>query len=332
MAGIKALRKIQLGRESTAGTAVAASTIWRGMGTIEDQRETVFPEEDIGILGGVDRTYVPKLLAAISMGSIPATFEQLPHILEAGVRTDAPAQDGAGTDYIYEYIFPTTAANTIKTYTIEGGDNQAVEEMEYGFVTGFTLEGSAGEALMMSAEWQGRQVATSAFTGALTLPTVEEILVSKGKLYIDDDDGTIGTTQKTSTLLSLTLNVNTGLTAVFTADGSLYFTFVKGVAPEITLDVTFEHDGTATAEKANWRAQTARQIRLIFEGSTVGTPGTTYSKKTLIIDLAGKWESFSALEDQDGNDIVTGTFRARYNATAALFAAITVVNELSALP
>ena len=29
-AGIKALRKVQLGRESTAGDAVAATTIWRG--------------------------------------------------------------------------------------------------------------------------------------------------------------------------------------------------------------------------------------------------------------------------------------------------------------
>jgi len=30
MAGIKALRKVQLGRESVAGTAVAATTVWRG--------------------------------------------------------------------------------------------------------------------------------------------------------------------------------------------------------------------------------------------------------------------------------------------------------------
>lgn len=331
MAGVKALRKIQLGRESTAGTAVAATTIWRGMGTIEDQRETVFVEEDIGYLSGVDRTMVPKLHAAISLASVPATFEQLPHILEMGVRTDAPAQDGAGTGYLYEYVFPTTAANTIKTYTIEGGDNQAAEEMEYCFVESFTLEGTAGEALMMSAEIKGRQVSTSAFTGAATLPTVEEILFSKGKLYIDDADGTIGTTQKTSTLLSATLNVTTGLVPVFTADGALYFTFVKGVMPEITLDITFEHDGTATAEKAAWRAETARLIRLQFEGAALGTAGD-YTYKTLTIDLAGKWESFSALEDSDGNDTVTATFRARYNATAALFAQIDVVNELSALP
>ena len=40
MSGKKALRKIQLGQEATPGTIVAATTIWRGMGTIEDLRET----------------------------------------------------------------------------------------------------------------------------------------------------------------------------------------------------------------------------------------------------------------------------------------------------
>ena len=46
MAGSRALRKIQLGKETTAGIAVAATTLWRGMGTVKDNREVVFPEED----------------------------------------------------------------------------------------------------------------------------------------------------------------------------------------------------------------------------------------------------------------------------------------------
>jgi len=38
-AGIKALRKIQLGRESTAGTKVDADIVWRGTGVIQDNLE-----------------------------------------------------------------------------------------------------------------------------------------------------------------------------------------------------------------------------------------------------------------------------------------------------
>ncbi len=58
MAGARALRKLQFGKETTAGTNVDATTIWRGMGTIKDEREVVFPAEDVGILGGTDRSYI----------------------------------------------------------------------------------------------------------------------------------------------------------------------------------------------------------------------------------------------------------------------------------
>jgi len=329
---VKALRRLQLGRETTAGTPVAATTIWRGTGVIEDQRETVFVAEDIGYLSGVDRSYQPKLLGALALESVPATFEQLPHLLEMGVKAvGTGAADGAGSDKIYAYPLPTTAANTLKTYTIEGGDDQEAEEMEYCFAPDLTLEGKAGEAVMMSATIQGRQVIVSAFT-ALALTTVEEILFSKGKLYIDLVSGTLGTTQKSNTLLDMSLKLATGWIPVWTADGQLYFTFVKSTPPEVVLSLTFEHDGTAAAEKVNWRAQTPRLIQLKFEGAAVQTAGTTYSKKTLIVNLAGKWEKFDALGEQDGNDIIKATFRARYNATAAKYAELIVVNELATLP
>ena len=49
MAGIKALRKIQMGPESTKGTPVPATSIWRGMGLLEDLREVkLIPSPAIG--------------------------------------------------------------------------------------------------------------------------------------------------------------------------------------------------------------------------------------------------------------------------------------------
>lgn len=330
MAGVRALRKIQLGLETTAGTAVAATALWRGMGTIEDQRETVFPEEDIGLLSGADRTYVPKLLAALTLDETEATFEQLGYPLSAGVKNVVSGSaDGSGSGKIYTYDFATNAQATVKTYTLEGGDDQQEEEMEYSFVTAFTLKGVAGEAWKVSSDWQGRQVAPSTFTAAIAVPTVEEMLFSKTKLYIDAT--TIGTTQKTQTLLEASLDVKTGITPVFTADGQLYFSFTKQVMPEVVLEVTFEHDGTAVAEKAAWRAGTTRLIQLKCEGSTLTTAGTTYSVKTAIINLAGKWEKFDKLGESDGNDVVKGTLRARYHSTSGQFATIILVPELASL-
>lgn len=332
---IKALRKLQLGRETTAGTAVAASTIYRVENALlKDDRVVVFPGEDVGNMGGLNRSYTAFLGGSLSMPDHPATFEQILHIFEAGIKTVATGSaDTSGSGKIYSYPVSTTSANTIKTYTLEGGDDQQAEEMEYCFVKSFTLSGGPREAVMLGAEWEGRQVTTCNFTTGQTAPTVEEILFSNGSIAINTVAEVVGATVKSNTLMGFNLNVNTGYQSVPAAQGtSSVFAFVKQVKPEITLNVTFEHDATSVAEKAAWRAGTPRQLRLRFIGTALTTSGTTYSNKELIVDLAGKWESFDVIGEQDGNDIVSGTFRAGYDSTAALFAEFVVVNELASVP
>jgi hypothetical protein len=332
--GIKALRTIELGQEAATavGTPVAGSTLWRGEGTISDDREVVFPNEDVGYLSGLDRSYIPKVMASINFADTPATFEQLPYVCEAGIKAigDGIINNSA---YISDYKFPTTAVNTLQYFTIEGGDNNQYQEMEYSFVRGFTLSGVAGESWMLGADWVGRQASNASVTGS-AVPAVEEILFSKTKLYIDAVGGTIGSTQVSDTLLDANITVNTGWIPVWTAEGNLYFSFSKMTAPEITMNVTMEYNTSAVAEVANWVAETPRLIRLEVEGSALATAATgtaTYSNKVVEIDMAGKWEKFEPISDNDGNDTISAIFRARYNATGAEFCDINVVNESTLL-
>jgi hypothetical protein len=330
--GVKALRQINLGQEGTPGTAVAGTTKWRGSGVLQDDRVTKFPAEDVGILTGTDRSYVPKLAGSLLLESVPATFEQIGHIFEMGIQTAAASADGAGSDFIYEYIFPTTAANTIKTYTIETGDNSEAEEMEYCFVTDFTLTGDEGEAWMMSANVIGRQVAVSTFSATAPIPTVEEMLFQKTKLYIDAATASWGGTIKSNTLLSAQFTYKTGNKAIFAADGNLYFSSHKTVMPEIRLRLAFEHDAIGIAQKVLGRAQTAQKFRLLIQGSAFASAGTTYSVKTCMIDIVGKYEKWNKIGERNGNDIIELEVIGRYNADAASAGIITLVNELSALP
>lgn len=328
--GIKKLRKIQLGREATAGTEVAATTIWRGEGTIDDQLELIIPPEDIGYLPDVTRSYIPKYGAGLDLEDTPATFEQLLHLLECGIETVTPSTSGGGNEYTYN--FPTTAENTIKTYTVEGGDDQGEEQFLYGFCKNFKISGAAGEALMMSGSLVGRQVEPGTFSGGATLPDVEEILFGKGKFYLDAVSGSFGTTQKTNTFLEFSFEANTGLEEQYTGDGSLTYTFVKNIGPKITMSITYEHDTHGLAAKVDWRAETPRLIELIFEGTDLASPGGTYSYKTLIIQTAGLWHPIAKLGERNGNDIVQGTFNVGYNPTAAEYCNIIVVNDLAAVP
>lgn len=333
MPGVKGLRKIQIGVEASSvpGTAVNATTVLRMNGMIQDGREIVFPEEQVGYLGGLDRSYIPKLFAECEIEG-EATFEQLPYILNAAITSVSGVKDGAGTGYIYEYPLPTTSVPTPATYTLETGDNQEAEEMSYSYVSELTLSGAAGEAWMASSTWNGRTVTVAAFSASCAVPAVETMLFGKTKLYIDDSTAAFGTTLKSNTLLAAELKMSTGLTPVWAADGQTYFSFIKPVGDEITLDLTFEHDAIGAANKVAWRSEAAKNIRLLIEGTSVATGGTAYTYKSCVIDLSGKWEALEKIDEIDGNDVVKGTFRARYTTGAGKRGTITVVNELSALP
>jgi hypothetical protein len=332
MAGIKALRKVQIGLETTAGTNVPATRQMYWNGTIEDAREVVFADDDIGILAGIDRTWTPKVEAKLAIDAT-ATFEELPYLLSmAIVNTTAPTTADAGSGKVWSFPLTTATPQTISTFSVEAGDNTQAEEFSYGFVRDFKLSGAGGEAIALSANIVGRQVSTTSFTTSLTLQTVEVILFGKTKLYIDTAGaGTMGTTLKSNTLLGFDFSFDTGQRPIYAGDGQLYFSFVKAVQPEGILTVTFEHDGAATAEIADWRNEVGKLLRLSISGSALTTAGTTYTTKLLHIDLTGKWERFDRIGEQDGNDIVQGTLRYRYSTDEAIGGTILVVNQLAAL-
>jgi len=122
------------------------------MGTIEDARDLHYIAEDVGLLAGSDRTNTSAYNAKLALDAVPATYEQLPHILEMAIKTATPTSDsGPGSGYIYTYTIPTTAGNTVKPYCIQGGDNQQAEVANYMHCTDFTLDGDEGKEWMMSA-------------------------------------------------------------------------------------------------------------------------------------------------------------------------------------
>jgi hypothetical protein len=284
----------------------------------------------VGILGGTDRSYISAYWTELALDAVEATFEQLPYPLEAGVKEVASGSgDTGGSGYIYFYDASLTSQNTTGTYTWEGGDDEQAEEFDYGFVKHFNLSGDGQGALMMSSDWFGQVTANGTFKASLSIPTVEEVLVNSGTLFIDST--TIGTTEVSDTLFGIDLDWTTGLKEFWAVDGSLDFSLIKFTADEIILNLTYEHNSDTVSEKAYYRAGTPRLIRLLFQGEELETAGESYTYKTVQVDLAGVYEDWSELQDQDGNDVVTATLRVRYNSTAALKAEITVVNELSSL-
>jgi len=341
MAGIKALRRIQGGAESVAGTKVAATWLWRGTGVGRDMTEVTFVEEDIGLMGDASRTYIAKTGSEISLDGV-ASFEQLGYIYQSGLYATTPTTD-AGSAQVWTWNAQVSSTDPIattdlQTYTLEYGDNTQCEYSTYCFTREYTLSGSVREALMIQATMEGRATGTTDYTPSTDAPLADadSILFSSGELYIDDVTSStdIGVTQVSQTLFQAQLNHTTGWKGYPAADGRTDFSFIKRVKDEITLSLTFEHNSSAVAEKDKWRSQTERCIRLKFTGDAMSTTdaGATYNVKTFIVDLWGKWETFDALSDNAGNDQVVGTFRAGYSTLAGLKARFIIANELATMP
>jgi len=320
---------VQLGRETTAGTAVAATVVWRGPATdIEDTQVVMRPgeEENVGLLVPTSRAYVAQLGAALSLPDTEATFEHIPHVFEAGIKT-VSTSGTTGAWVRSGYAPGTNAANTIKTYTIESGNAIAGDgnEMEYGYVESFTLSGKAGEAWKVASNWRGRQKTVAALTAALSVAAVEEMLFGKTSFYVDATGGTVGTTQKTGTLLEASITVNTGIQGVFAADGTLYFTAHKIVPPSLEFTITLELENTSglvAAERAFWKSQAIRLFQLSCAGS---------NSRACEMTWAGQYTSIGSYQNSNGNTTVQLSGKAIYSSTDALFFDFSVTNALAAL-
>ena len=336
--GISALQKIQIGVETAAGLASdPTTTVFVGNpGMLKDNLKLVFPDEKVGILTKTTRSYIPVTGGEITLSG-ETNFEQLPYILNSGLYRVAKTTDtNPGTGNIRTWNMQCVSSDPVNTtdldtLSIQGGDDVEVEQAHFGFIDSFTLAGSQGNALTCSAHVITRAISTDTGFDSVSIPTVETILFSASYLYIDPSTDAPGTTAKSETMLDVNLVVTTGWKTIAAKDNRTDFSNIKNTGGSAKLDITFEHNASSIAEKTAWRAQTERVLRLKFVGSALTAAGA-YTYKTFIVDLYGKWESFEALGDQDGDTICKGTFDAKYATGPGKMGTFVIVNNLASLP
>jgi len=335
--GSRKLRRIQLGRQAAVDTEVDATYKYPGTGTILDNIDVQKIDQDVGIASGTTDVNIPMKGGGLALGPDVASFQQILHLLEMSIKTVTPAIDGTGNDpYIYTYPLPTTAGQTIKQYTVEAGDDTGEEQFLNAFCVDWTLNGSARNPYQLSANLLGGAVSPGTFTADPGLTTRDNMNFALTSVYIDDNDGSIGSTQVSNTVRGLNFKYTSSMRAKDTAEGRATkdFSFVQDVCDyTAVLQVEMEYDSNTLAEIVNYRAGTSRLLEILIQGDrTFTNPGSTYSVPTMILDLPGVWTNFSKIGEANGNDIVTGTFESHYDSTAAIAGSVIVAIDLSAVP
>ena len=239
-----------------------------------------------------------------------------------------------------ETITPTAPGQFAAPNNFPDGSNVRIEGATLAANNGLKTVVSCTDDVLTVTETLANQAAEAVtiqqdFTESASLPNVEDIMFSKAALFIASDAGAFGDGAMTALLMGFDLEVQTGIQARPAASGQLYFPRAALVNPVIVLRMTVEWNGDSSDEKQLWKdgGHAGRLIRIQVLGSALTTATASHTYKSLTIDLAGQYEKFEKLGEDNGNDIVDIIFRGQYNTTEAAFSTITlVVDDLNTLP
>lgn len=333
--GSRFFSKVQFGKESTRGTAVAADTLMLGrIPAVGSDRMPVFPREDVGINAAAVRSVIHQYLYSNTLTTEHGYFQQLPVLFGCGLKGGVTATEtnGGQGDYAWAFTPSLTAANSPDSLTIELGDDVQAFETEHAMferirISGTVAQGQDASPVTVEADFFGRQLTPTSFTGAIALPTAEPINAKLARFYLDTSWSGVGGTEKTNILRGFDIEILTGVHPKFSGSANKYFnTYGEGLL-EVTANFTFEGNSDADAIFDLHQANTLSIARLKIEGAAIGS-GANHS---LSIDIGGKWESVSPLASEDRNDnLHTAVLRGHYDATGAKLMQVNVVTDVSA--
>ena len=329
--GLKALRRIQIGKEGTPGSIAAATAKLIGTLKYDLDQKTYRPEDlETGRLSSFERSIPVGVMAKLPFES-DANYEQLAYLLGMGIK-GAVTPTGGSSLYTWAFTPNLAASNAVDTYTIEYGDDVQAFRSLYCFAQGLELSGTLDDVVKVKANLVGQTVAAGATftTGLLNPTTLDPVVVGTGKLYIDTTWALLGTTQKTATLVDFNWKLTEGITPVKYLDGTLTFGDRAEKKRHIELDLTLAFNSNTTAL---WTAYTANPqtpifVRLQFIGKATGA-----GYKTLTLDGAYIIDKLPPpFEERDGQDISKVKLVSIYDPTSTKEWDVTLINGLSVMP
>lgn len=305
-------RKIQHGKETTKGTAVAATRMFP-FGTIKvpADRKPDFKDNALGRRARAQKGWVKQIAVdGITLTQEPMCFQSLPWIFSLGLKGNVSGaeQTTDQDDYLWDFTPSLTATNAPDSGTIEYGDDTQAYEIEYVMWRSIKIDGTLGEDgfVKLEVEGFGKQISTSTFT-ALSPAAVEAAVANMVKIYIDPTWAALGTTQKTGLLQAFSIEILNGYHPKFHAAGVKTMTGHGEGYIDAMVTLTFEGGAEADAQWDAFRAGTQQAIRIEILGSQIGT-GDPYS---LIVDLFGEYEEVIPLaSEKEGNSLHTAIFHA----------------------
>lgn len=300
------LNRLQLGKETTAGTAVPATVAIPGAAEFEETVEFYRPENLGGARVATGGAGVITGRATTLKVETELTAEEALWPLLTGIASITPT--GTGPAYTWTFTPNLNGHANVATATAEfvrtdGLVNHYVAIAPYCICTAFGIEWSASEVARLTWEMTGRARQGGAPTASVTPYASREPLVGGlGKVFVDGSWGALGTTQLVGTVRSGSLSVTTGVLHTRTVDGraDLDATEHTSNLVEAKLELVVELDAAGASRYLQYRQNALSFVRVRFEGTAVGG-------QPRYVQVDGCWRAAGAPKWQaDGQQVLLG--------------------------
>ena len=327
--------KIQYGKETTRGTAVAATKIRAAIAPrITSDTKPEFVQEQFDIRMASRRVAIYERLYMNTLSTPNAGFQQLLLPFSTGLKGATGSETTPSqSDYLYTFTPGLTVAagdNDPHAFTLQIGDDQQGWRVPYCMTDRITLKGKVsqdGGSAPVSLEQGvfGRFIEEQAFTGSLSLENVTDMNAKLAQLYVDTSWAGVGGTELSDALDEFTIEILTGVHPVFRGASTNYFN--KHREGIIDYTASFVVD-TATRDElmSSQQAGDLQVVRFTITGPTIGS-GTPHK---LTLDMGGRWEDVIARDNSDrGDNLATIALRGTYDPTGAKGLICTVTTNAS---
>ena len=329
--GLRALRKVHIGRETTPGTAIAPTLFLVGALTPRLNQQLYRPDNlDTGRLALHERSIITYTQADLRFES-DANYEQVAHLLDMAI-------EGSGGVYMPDYV----NFNTYGTYSFYYGDNLINWQATRVQAQQLTFSGQVSDVVKVSARMFGQDMVRVGSTGGPTLlpqvtpgnamyidaPGAGDLtpaVVNTGHFYTGASwagliarqaaitgatvAGADGHQLRPATLADFNYTINTGLAPLPYVDGELSYTDVaqarRGVEANLTLAISRESGAAIGYAEELYDAHLAQELQFFGLQFTDGT-------STLDLQLSGHVTDYGELAEREGQSIVRVQFQSTY--------------------
>lgn len=337
-------RKLQFGKETTHGTAVAADTmiVNAAMPPVSPDRQVVRPPANAGVRSEwvVGHEYVGQVFWQESLTIENAYFQILPLLGSLGIKGGiTPAEQTASqNDMLWDFdpnLDAAAGSNALDSATLEMGDDERQYEVEYVMVNSLRIQGTINQGqeasiAQIEANLFGRQITPiGSFTGGLSIPDTQLMNALQFRLYKDSTWAGVGTSELIELLRGFDLEFQALAHAKHLGSANKYFTTHGQGIIACRLGLTMERGSASDAIFDDYRGPTTRALRLELDsGVQIGT-GVNHK---LTVDMIGSFDPVTPMSEEDrGNLIDIGDFVAGYDPTSSQKVRMQVITDVASI-